>query len=606
MLTELHIENFAIIDQLEIHFGSGLIVFTGETGAGKSIIIDALETLLGGRADATLVRSGAERASVEGVFRLPPAAGDPASLGHSIHLLLERENLLDDAEWITLGREIRANGRSVARVNGRSVSVGLLKELGEFLVDVHGQSEHLSLLRVAQHLSLLDRYASSEHQASAGLQETRRRYRQTYTQLQDVGRELEKLRLGERDAARRADTLNYQIQEIETARLQPSEEEELKDERNRLANAESLASLAQEALQLFDDGSPETSSITDLFGQALHALTSLARIDPARAAQRDEAQGIYEALGELTRSLRDYLEGIEFNPRRLDQVEERLALIHSLKRKYGDSITSILEFLSRARQDLDSITHANERIQAFETQQNELLTRLGQEGQALSALRHSAAAQLSQAIETELADLHMPGARFQVHFEQQPDPQGVLLENGQRVACHPLGLEKVEFMIAPNPGEGFKPLAKIASGGETSRLMLALKNVLVKADEIPSLVFDEIDQGIGGRVGTIVGSKLWSLARQHQVLCITHLPQLAVFGDQHFGVAKLVDSGRTTTTVNPLAGEKRLHELAEMLGALSEGTLRSARELLLAVQKQTLPASPCSTPAKGEKRSNVH
>ncbi len=587
MLVELNIDNFAIIDHLRLALRSGLIAFTGETGAGKSIIIDALETLLGGRADANLVRSGSERATVEGVFHIPSQLQEP------VHAILEKEELLDDPEWVTLAREIRTNGRNIARVNGRSVTTGLLRELGEYLVDVHGQSEHLSLLRVSQHLRLLDRYAASQEPASnngkpiPSIQSLLGQYQATFRKIREVQRQLDALRLTESDAARRVDMLTYQIQEIEISRLRPGEEEELKEERNRLANAEGLSKLAQQALEILDEGTPETASVTDLFGQVVHALTSLARIDAAQAALATEAQEQFEALSELARSLRTYLEGIEFNPRRLDQVEERLALLQTLKRKYGESIPAILDFGERARQELETITHSEERVHELESECAAFLERLSQEGILLSQRRRQAAAQLNQAIEKELADLNMTGARFQVDFQQSEDELGAATSNGHKVAYTLNGLDHVEFLIAPNPGEGFKPLTKIASGGETSRLMLALKNVLAQADEIPSLVFDEIDQGIGGRVGSIVGEKLWSLARRHQVLCITHLPQLAVFSEQHFGVEKQVEGGRTTTVVKSLEGQDRLVELAQMMGDVSEGTLKSARELVLMAEQRT-------------------
>jgi DNA repair protein RecN (Recombination protein N) len=593
MLVELNIDNFAIIDHLRLNLQPGLIAFTGETGAGKSIIIDALETLLGGRADANLVRSGSERASVEGIFSIPPSLREP------VHAILEKEELMDNPDWVTLAREIRTNGRNIARVNGRSVTTSLLRELGEYLVDVHGQSEHLSLLRVSQHLRLLDRYATSQAQEPASengnnnssVETLLATYQATYRKIREVQRQLETLHLSESDAARRVDMLTYQIQEIESSRLRPGEEEELKEERNRLANAEGLSKLAQQALEILDEGTPETASVTDLFGQVVHALTSLARIDAAQAALAAETQEQFEALSELGRSLRLYLESIEFNPRRLDQVEERLALFQTLKRKYGETIPAILEFGERACQELETITHAEERIKELDGECQVLLEQLSQEGRSLSQKRRTAASQLNQAIEKELEDLNMTGARFQVDFQQTEDELGAATSNGRKVAYTLNGIDRVEFLIAPNPGEGFKPLTKIASGGETSRLMLALKNVLAQADEIPSLVFDEIDQGIGGRVGSIVGEKLWSLARRHQVLCITHLPQLAVFSEQHFGVEKQVGAGRTATVVRSLEGQDRLVELAQMMGDVSEGTLKSARELVLMASERTTAPS---------------
>mgnify|MGYP000959946777 CR=1 FL=1 len=580
MLTELNIENFAIIDRLTLNFRSGLITFTGETGAGKSIIFDAVETLLGGRADATFVRSGADRAVVEGVFHLSPAVYAP------IIEILEREDLLDeDDKYITIGREIRTSGRNVARVNGRSVNTSLLRELGEYLVDLHGQSEHLSLLRVNQHLGMLDSYASSGRDSE--LKNLLEAYRSTYRRLQSLRRELAELHQAEKDSARRSDMLSFQINEIEAARLKPGEEEELRDERNRLANAEGLATQAQAALLALDEGTPESPAATDLVGQVVSALNALVRLDPSQSSLLEQAEILLDSMSDLSATLRTYLEGIEFNPKRLDQVEERLSLLHNLKRKYGDSIPEILEFAEQARKQLEAITHAEDRIRELEEEEKALLAQLAREGQALSEKRHAAAAELSRAVEAELQDLQMSGARFTVDFQQRDDPEGVLLPDGRRVAFDANGLERVEFLIAPNPGEGFKPLAKIASGGETSRLMLALKNVLAQADLIPTLIFDEIDQGIGGRVGSVVGQKLWSLARQHQVLCITHLPQLAAFGEQHYQVRKLVRGDRTSTQVEELTGQARVVELAQMMGEVSEGTLQSARELLESVEKRT-------------------
>ncbi len=573
MLTELHIENFAIIDRLDLALGPGLVIFTGETGAGKSILIDAVETLLGGRADATMVRSETERASVEGVFKLDTA------MRSNIHPILAREELLDNPDYLSLAREIRLNGRNVARVNGRVTSVSLMREIGELLVDIHGQSEHLSLLRVQYHQKLLDRFAELEEISTA--------YHATYLRLQTVRRELDALRQSERDAARLMDMLNYQIQEIELAHLNDGEEDLLREERNRLANAEELNSITQEALIALDEGSPESAAATDLLGQVISALNQLTRLDPSLTELNELGQGLFDNLADLSRSLRSYADSIEFNPRRLDQVEERLALIYNLKRKYGDTIPDILKFGERARVQLDDITHASERIDSLEQEERDLLTRLAYEGQLLSQKRRQQSTALKGSIELELADLQMTNARFQVDLQQRDDPDGVLLDGGRRVSFDAHGLEKVEFLIAPNPGEGMKPLVKIASGGETSRLMLALKHVFASADQVPSLIFDEIDQGIGGRVGTIVGQKLWKLARQHQVLCITHLPQLAAFGEQHFHVAKEILDGRTITQVIQLQGDMRLDELAQMFGGITQGTIQSARELLQVVEKRT-------------------
>ena len=574
MLTELRIENFAIIQALELEFTDGLTTFTGETGAGKSIILDAIMALLGGRADATFIRTGAERATIEGVFSLPDANRT------AILSILEREDLQDEGEFLSLARELRQNGRSIARVNGRSVAVTLLRELGEFLVDIHGQSDHLSLLNVRQHLHLLDNFAAARPQLNA--------YRTQYRNLRQVQKDLAALRLSEQDVARKTDLLVYQAQEIEDAGIKMDEEEELRQERSRLANAESLSALAQQVLMLLEDGSPETPAAADLIGQSASALESLARIDSSQQAAADQAMEINDNLAEISRSLRLYLETIEFNPRRLEQVEERLDLLQRIKRKYGGSLEAALAFAQSARQELDNIAHATERIAELEIREKTLLVEAGKLAQDLSTLRSEAARRLSAAVEAELGDLSMNGARFAIHAETQTDENGLQLENGTRAAYDENGVDRVEFLIAPNPGEGLKPLAKIASGGETSRLMLALKSVLTQADSIPTLIFDEIDQGIGGRVGSIVGEKLWQLSRQHQVLCITHLPQLAAYGDQHFSVRKQVENERTHTHVEALRGEARLVELALMAGAVTQANLNAARETLAAARTRIM------------------
>ncbi len=565
MLTELHIRDFAIIDELHLELEPGFVVFTGETGAGKSILIDAVEMVLGGRGETTAIRTGSDTALIDATFRLQGAAGD------EVRRRLEAEGLLEDRDTLILSREIRREGRSLCRANGRLVNLSLLREIGELLVDVHGQSEHLSLLRVREHLNLLDRYAQAE--------EARQVFAQAYEGLSRVRAELAALRQSEREAARRAEMLAFQINEIEAAALRPGEEAVLLEERTRLANAEQLSELAERAIAALDESVDQTIPARDLLGQAAEALAALARVDASMAGLRDEAQALLEQAGELARRVRVYREEVEFNPRRLDEVEERLALIRGLQRKYGDSIEEVLAYREKARAELDAITHAEERLQALESEEQALLARLADIGQELSQMRREAGERLARAVEGELEDLRMAGARFGVEVRWEEEAVGVPV-GGKRFAFGPSGLDRVEFLVAPNPGEGLKPLVKIASGGETSRLMLGLKGVLARADRTPTLIFDEIDQGIGGRVGAVVGHKLWRLARQHQVLCVTHLPQLAAFGDQHLKVEKVVRKGRTVTTVHPLTGPQRVTELAQMLGGTGEATQESAADLL--------------------------
>lgn len=573
MLAELRIQNFAIIDRLDLKLGAGLTILTGETGAGKSIILDAVTMLIGGRADASVIRAEADAAFVEGTYALAGSAKE------AVNEILKREELDDDPNHVTLTREVRREGRSIARLNGRTVSLSLLREVGAHLVDIHGQSEHLSLLDPRAHLGLLDRFAD----VTPLLTE----YRKTYRALLDLRRELTDLRAAQADAARRVEMLTFQAEEIEAAKLKKGEDEELRRERDRLANAESLAQHAQEALAVLDESTPEASAASDLMGQAVQALSALAKTDPSKKELAERMDILSENLADLSRELRDYLEEIEFNPKRLDEVEERLNLVFQLTRKYGGSIEAVNKFGAEARAQLETISTAGERVEELSAAEAKLLEKLSAQALKLSEKRKQAAETMSRGIETELDDLKMAAARFGVDFQTRPDPNGIPLADGTRAAFDQNGFDRVEFLVAPNPGEGLKPLAKIASGGETSRLMLGLKNVLARADEVPSLIFDEIDQGIGGRVGLVVGYKLWRLARNHQVFCVTHLPQLAAFGDQHYQVQKLVEKNRTLTRVEKVDGDARLLELSQMLGEVGEGTLRSAHEILQTARQMT-------------------
>jgi DNA repair protein RecN (Recombination protein N) len=573
MLTELRISNFAIIEALELEFSSGLITFTGETGAGKSIILDAIEALVGARTDTSSIRAEADRAQLEAVFRLNGMNRE------AVNRLLEAEDLIDDPDYVTLARELRREGRTVARINGHTVNVKLLKEVGSLLVDIHGQSEHLSLLDVHTHLSLVDRYSDNQSQLLE--------YRNNYDKLQSVRRDLRELRRKEQDATRRMDLLTFQADEIEAAKPVPGEEEDLKEERNRLANAENLAELGRTILSLLDENEPEMPTISDMTGQLSNALTSLAKIDPAKDNLSEMGENLAVLVAELAMDVRAYVDEIEYNPRRLEIIEQRLELLRNLEKKYGGTLEKVLEYAKNARQELDQIANASDLIENLSRQESVLLNKLADQAFQLSETRKLAAKNLAVAVEKELGDLNMPSAHFDVSFSTRTDENGVQMPDGQKLHLDENGIDQIEFLIAPNPGEGLKPMVKIASGGETSRLMLALKKVLAQADEIPTLIFDEVDQGIGGRVGFVVGEKLWLLAREHQVLCVTHLPQLAAFGDQHFSVEKQIQNGRTLTRVQQLESNNRLNELAQMLGAVSDTHLMTAEETLHTAQERT-------------------
>jgi DNA repair protein RecN (Recombination protein N) len=566
MLTELRIENLAIIQELSLKFKEGLTTFTGETGAGKSIIIDAIEALVGGRADLTLIRSGADRAVVEAVFKVNDAVRKP------LFEILEREDLMDDPNFVQLSRELKKEGRSTARVNGRSVSVSILKEIGALLIDIHGQSEHLSLLNVKQHLSLLDRYANLDEEMTA--------YQQVFKQVRQIARQLSDLQAAEAESARRVEFLNFQIEEIENARLKVGEDEELIQERDRLANAEHISEAVQQGLMLLDETSPDAPSILDMVGELQSALTTLQKFDVSSADLVGHVDTIADLLSDITHELRGYQDQIEFNPKRLEVVEHRLALISDLKRKYGKTLEDVLAFSEKAKMDLDQITHASEHIESLQAQITGLQKQLIEYGVQIHKKRSETAVTLSKAVEIELKDLSMPSARFNtaVLYHQQAD--GLKLPEGDMVLPDETGFDLVEFLIAPNPGEGFSPLAKIASGGEMARIMLALKNVLTSQDQVPTLIFDEIDQGIGGRLGMVVGEKLWQLGIEHQVFCVTHMAQLAAFSDVHYRVQKQTQDGRTLTQVMPMQGDDQLNELAQMLGSLNNANRQAAAAAL--------------------------
>ena len=594
MLQELHIKNFAIIDELHLVLVPGFNVLTGETGAGKSILIDAVALLLGGRADITALRKGESRARVEGLFVLDI---ERQALLTSV---LEREGLDgDSADVLWLSRELRQSGRTVARVNGRVVSLSVLREVAEGLVDVHGQSEHLSLLRVREHLNLLDRFA--------GLSDLRAEVAILVKQIQAVRRELKHLRRSERERMQRIDLLRFQVDEIQTAHLQVGERVELSAELVRLSNAEQLAFLVTNLIALLEDGEDEAPTLIDLLGQGQREMSALLRIDVTLSARAQVLAEVGYQLEDLVQALRAYLAGVEFNPKRLTWVEERLFVLRQLERKYGGSVADVLIYAQQAAAELETLEHSDDRIAGLVAQEDNLLVLCEGLCRDLSERRQAASVELSAGVERELDDLRMVGARLGVAFNWRTSNVGMPLkvalpashivtrdkvnmvtpDSVSQVAFDTTGFDAVEFLVAPNVGEGLKPMTRIASGGETARLMLALKTVLSRADYTPTLIFDEIDQGIGGRVGTTVGAKLWQLTSTgsrasggHQVLCITHLPQLAGYGDSHFYVRKQVVSGRTATQVVQLEGEARLTELAQMLGTQGTSAYQGAVEIL--------------------------
>ncbi len=577
MLEELQIRNLAVIEDLTLVFGPGFNVITGETGAGKSLLVDALGLALGRRADPVLVRADAERASVEAFFRL-----DEPTRARLEPLLCDEQ--LDDevGTALLLTRDIRRNGRSTARVNGIAVRSGLLRAIGEELVDIHGQSDHLSLLRPVTHVDLLDRHAN--------LLEQRARVAALVRRLQATRAQLGKLRQDEGERERRADQLRREIAEIEAVAPQPDEDQRLRQESARLGNSEQLAQLGADALRALagDESGAQTPGALEQLMQAEQLLARLARIDPQLQEGHALADALAQQVQELSGALQDYGGQVEHNPQRLAEVEQRLEAINTLRRRFGASIEAVLAHADESRAQLDALEHNEEQLQACQAQEARLLAELGQAAAALSALRQKAGHSLARRVMTELADLRMGATRFEVSITQQESEAGCPVGE-RRLRFDGKGIDQLQFLMSANPGQPPQPLAKVASGGEAARLMLALKHVLARADRTPTLIFDEIDQGIGGRVGAVAGHKLRSLGDAHQVLAVTHLAQLAACADRHYRVDKDPADRQTRASVQRLQDEEaRVSELAAMLGAAGDSGHQTARELLQAAAR---PAS---------------
>jgi DNA repair protein RecN (Recombination protein N) len=566
MLSQLRVDDFAIIDHLLVRFEPGFTVLTGETGAGKSIIIDALQAALGARIGTGSVRSGADFASVEAVFDLPeqPDESDlAATLG---------EHGIEYEPQLILRREVTSAGRGTSRINGRAVPLSVLATVGGELVDIHGQSDHLSVLRRDRQLNALDTYG--------GLLEKRSEVADALREYGRARADLDALTVGRRESERRLDLLRFQVNEIESAGLRVDEEETLAADRSRLANAERLQLLAQSAHDALSDHALEA-----LAGGA-NAVAELATIDPGLLGLQERVQSATYELDDIAQELRRYGDSLESDPQSLVAVDDRLDLITRLKRKYGSSLAEVLEFGSHARAEMEEVENLDERIADAERRVAGAEEFAGRVAEQLSASRRTAAGRFTAAMATALQGLGLKSTGFEAEVGQAVSDEGLLLPaRGERVAFSSTGVDSAAFLVSFNPGEPLRPLDKVASGGETSRFLLALKSVLADADRTPTLVFDEVDVGIGGRHGTVVGERLRALALGHQVLSITHLPQVAAQGDHHISVSKTVRGGRTTVQVRSLDSAERVLEIAEMMsGTGTETARRNAAELLEAAQ----------------------
>jgi DNA repair protein RecN (Recombination protein N) len=568
MLRELVIENFALIERLNLEFGPGFNIMTGETGAGKSIIIDTVSLLLGGRSSTEQVRVGADAAQIEGVFELE-------SRPELLDLLTDWGIPIGDDQLLVVNREINKSGRSRCRMNGQIVTVLTLNKVGQFLMDIHGQHEHQSLFSAVSQRERLDRFGGEPLKKQAD------QVGELYRRWQGVKRELAALEMDEAEEKRRLELIDFQLQEIEAAQLQPGEEEELSRERELLAGAERLYASISEAYQLFY-GAEESSSVLDQLDAGAEALARAVEIDPGLQQWVEATTQVACQLEEVTREIRSYRERILFDPERLNQVEERLDEIAKLKRKYGHSIPEIIAYAAKLKAELNSLTDRSERQQALAQELRRVEEELAGAVLALSTLRRETAERLERAVTEQLHEVNMGKTVFKIALHRVVDEEKGLLIEDEPLAVGKDGIDQVEFLVAPNPGEGLRPLAKIASGGELSRLMLVLKVILAEEDQIPTMVFDEIDTGIGGRTAQAVAEKLFLLGRTHQVICVTHLPQIASMAHRHFYIEKKTFNERTMIQVRALGKNERVEELARMLGGaeVTTTTREHAREML--------------------------
>ncbi len=581
MLIELSIRNLAVIESVHVTFQNGFHVLTGETGAGKSIIIDALSLVAGGRGSADLVRYGSDKAEIEALFDVDSAHPVWEAL-HRIGVEASRE------ESLVIRREITAQGKSTCRINGQLVNLSMLREVGDCLVNIHGQHEHQSLLKAEQHLQWLDLYGADQ------IAPVKEAYRSAYRRYSELIKQLRELQENSMQTLQMIDLYRFQAEEIAAAALKIGEDEALADEKRKLSNAEKMFQSASDAYEaLYGSG-----KALDSVGQAMNRLEEIVSYDrTVLQPVLEQIQSAFYQLEDAAYQLRDYRERIEFNPERLEQIEQRLDTISSLRRKYGDSVTEILRYLDKIKHELSVIENKDETIQQLKKQADHELQDMIRLAEALSEARSAACARLSEQIERELRDLHMERTQFKVHLARIEDAGGVEV-NGTRVRFTKDGWDSAEFLISANPGEPLRPLSKIASGGEMSRIMLAMKTIFAAVDRIPVLVFDEVDTGVSGRAAQAIAEKMSRLSQSCQVFSITHLPQVACMADAHYEIRKEIEEDRTFTRITPLHGQGRINELARMLGGVevTETTQHHAKEMLdMAAEKKSLLKAAVST-----------
>ena len=551
MLQELSIKDFAIIDEIQISFQPKMTVLTGETGAGKSIIIDALGLLAGGRGSTEFIRKGEKKAVIQGLFTLPREA--------NTYNILEEYGIDSEDGQIILQRDLYRGGRNICRINGMMVNLATLRKVGETLIDIHGQNEHQELMKPENHIDLLDEYDKKTSQL-------RNQYQVVYQNYRKLKLSMEKKEADEKAWAQRLDMLNFQVKEIEEAGLKINEEDELVEEKNKLDNFQAIHDALELSYQIL---SGEKIDVVGNLGNAMNELSDVSDLSENLQEINTKISDAFYSLEDAARDISDELDSMEWNGERLNEIEERLELIHQLKRKYGDTIEDILHYHSRIEKELREMENAEQNSEKQERQLSEALEKVKELAIKLSKQRKKSAKKLEKMIHKQLSALYMDKAVFEVKF----------LNNSK---LYSKGIDKVEFYIQTNPGEEMGPLAKIASGGELSRIMLALKTIFSQKMGVTSIIFDEVDTGVSGRVAQAIAEKISQISNNSQVLCITHLPQVAAIADNHYYISKSVNDGRTETSLKELDEKQKIREIARMLSGseITELTLKHAEELI--------------------------
>ena len=551
MLQELSIKDFAIIDEIQISFQPKMTVLTGETGAGKSIIIDALGLLAGGRGSTEFIRKGEKKAVIQGLFTLPREA--------NTYNILEEYGIDSEDGQIILQRDLYRGGRNICRINGMMVNLATLRKVGETLIDIHGQNEHQELMKQENHIDLLDEYDKKTS-------ELRNQYQVVYQNYRKLKLSMEKKEADEKAWAQRLDMLNFQVKEIGEAGLKINEEDELVEEKNKLDNFQAIHDALELSYQIL---SGEKIDVVGNLGNAMNELSDVSDLSENLQEINTKISDAFYSLEDVARDISDELDSMEWNGERLNEIEERLELIHQLKRKYGDTIEDILHYHSRIVKELREMENAEQNSEKQERQLSEALEKVKELAIKLSKQRKKSAKKLEKMIHEQLSALYMDKAVFEVKF----------LNNSK---LYSKGIDKVEFYIQTNPGEEMGPLAKIASGGELSRIMLALKTIFSQKMGVTSIIFDEVDTGVSGRVAQAIAEKISQISNNSQVLCITHLPQVAAIADNHYYISKSVNDGRTETSLEELDEKQKIREIARMLSGseITELTLKHAEELI--------------------------